>query len=72
MIYLEIIVLLIVLFFYEGADFTNTFRLLSRVPWPEGGDDERATVGPVVDLILKQCASIEELKVANKPTMEDR
>ncbi|XP_054911445.1 selenoprotein O2 isoform X2 [Poeciliopsis prolifica] len=55
-----------------GADFTNTFRLLSRVPWPEGEEDEKATVGPVVDLILKQCASIEELKVANKPTMEDR
>lgn len=71
MVYLEIIVLLIV-FFYAGADFTNTFRLLSHVPWPEGGDDERATVGPVVDLILKQCASIEESKVGNKPAMEDR
>lgn len=48
----------------SGADFTNTFRLLSRVPWPEVGDDERAAVGHVVDLILEQCASIEELKVA--------
>lgn len=57
---------------FPGADFTNTFRLLSRVPWPEEGDTEKATVGPVVDLILEQCASIEELKVANKPTMEDR
>ncbi|CAG5926908.1 unnamed protein product [Menidia menidia] len=55
-----------------GADFTNTFHLLSQVPWPEEGDDERTTVEPVVDLILEQCASIEELKVANKPTMEDR
>ncbi|KAM4615563.1 selenoprotein O2 [Polymixia lowei] len=55
-----------------GADFTNTFRLLSSIPWPEDGDSERTTVGPVVDLILEQCASIEELKVANKPTMEDR
>ncbi|XP_053271224.1 selenoprotein O2 isoform X2 [Pleuronectes platessa] len=55
-----------------GADFTNTFRLLSRVPWPEEGDCERDAVGPVVDLILQQCSSIEELKVANKPTMEDR
>ncbi|KAM3587701.1 uncharacterized protein V6R79_012236 [Siganus canaliculatus] len=55
-----------------GADFTNTFCLLSRVPWPEEGESERATVGPVVDLILEQCASIEELKVANEPTMEDR
>uniref|UniRef100_A0A3Q4GDP5 Selenoprotein O n=1 Tax=Neolamprologus brichardi TaxID=32507 RepID=A0A3Q4GDP5_NEOBR len=37
-----------------GADFTNTFRLLSCVPWPEEGDSERATVGSVVDLILEQ------------------
>ncbi|XP_040003702.1 protein adenylyltransferase SelO-1, mitochondrial-like [Xiphias gladius] len=50
-----------------GADFTNTFRLLSFVPLPEEGDSVRATVGPVVDLILQQCASIEELKVLNKP-----
>ncbi|KAM6895251.1 selenoprotein O2 [Xenentodon cancila] len=55
-----------------GADFTNTFHLLNRVPWPEEGDTERATVGPVVDLILEQCASVEELKVANQPTMEER
>ncbi|KAM7366892.1 hypothetical protein PAMP_014829 [Pampus punctatissimus] len=55
-----------------GADYTNTFHLLSRVPWPEESDSERATVGPVVDLILEQCASIEELKVANEPTMENR
>lgn len=57
---------------FPGADFTNTFHLLSCVPWPEEGDSERATVGLVVDLILEQCASIEELKVANMPTMEDR
>lgn len=56
---------------FPGADFTNTFRLLSRVPWPEEGDGELDTVGPVADLILEQCASIEELKVANKPTMDD-
>ncbi|KAI3366948.1 hypothetical protein L3Q82_009596 [Scortum barcoo] len=55
-----------------GADFTNTFRLLSHVPWPAEGDIERATVGPIVDLILEQCASIEELKVANEPTMGNR
>ncbi|KAK2858749.1 hypothetical protein Q5P01_003369 [Channa striata] len=54
-----------------GADFTNTFRLLSRVPLPDDGDSETATVGPVVDLILEQCASIEELKVVNQPTVED-
>lgn len=42
------------------------------MPWPEEGDVERATVEPVVGLILEQCASIEELKVANEPTMENR
>ncbi|KAM3849418.1 protein adenylyltransferase SelO-1, mitochondrial-like, partial [Diretmus argenteus] len=55
-----------------GADFTNTFHLLSCIPWPEEGDSEWTTVGPVVDVLLEQCASIEELKVANTPTMEDR
>ncbi|XP_015224755.1 PREDICTED: selenoprotein O-like, partial [Cyprinodon variegatus] len=55
-----------------GADLTNTFRLLSRVPWPEEGDDGKITVQPMVDLIVEQCASIEELKVANQPTMDDR
>ncbi|XP_037616138.1 selenoprotein O2 isoform X2 [Sebastes umbrosus] len=54
-----------------GADFTNTFRLLSRVPWPEEGDIERATVGPVVDLILEQCASIEELKHFGEKAYQD-
>uniref|UniRef100_UPI0037E8CEDE selenoprotein O2 n=1 Tax=Semicossyphus pulcher TaxID=241346 RepID=UPI0037E8CEDE len=67
----ELISDLLSLMHNTGADFTNTFRLLSRVPWPEEGDNERAAVGPVVDLILEQCASIEELKVANKPTMQD-
>uniref|UniRef100_A0A3Q1H787 Selenoprotein O n=1 Tax=Anabas testudineus TaxID=64144 RepID=A0A3Q1H787_ANATE len=55
-----------------GADFTNTFHLLSRVPWPEDDSSDKATVGPVVDLILDQCASTEELKVTNKPTMEEK
>ncbi|XP_069556038.1 selenoprotein O2 [Brachyistius frenatus] len=68
----ELISDLLRVMYNTGADFTNTFRLLSRVPWPEEGDSERTTVGPMVDLILEHCASIEELKVANKPTMEDR
>ncbi|XP_005752259.1 selenoprotein O2 [Pundamilia nyererei] len=54
-----------------GADFTNTFRLLGRVPWPEEGDSERATVGSVVDLILEQCASIEELKQFGSQSYQD-
>ncbi|XP_076578293.1 selenoprotein O2 isoform X2 [Chaetodon auriga] len=54
-----------------GADFTNTFRLLSGVPWPEDGHSERATVEPVVDLILEQCASIEELKHFGEKAFQD-
>uniref|UniRef100_A0A1A8CWK2 Selenoprotein O n=1 Tax=Nothobranchius kadleci TaxID=1051664 RepID=A0A1A8CWK2_NOTKA len=56
-----------------GADFTNTFRSLSLICCPteaetEGEDDLRRTV----DLLLHQCASLEELKAANKPTMDPR
>nr|XP_019955404.1 PREDICTED: selenoprotein O-like isoform X1 [Paralichthys olivaceus] len=54
-----------------GADFTNTFRLLSRVPWPEEGDCEREAVLPVVDLILHQCSSIEELKHLGEKSYRD-
>ncbi|KAG5267316.1 hypothetical protein AALO_G00220390 [Alosa alosa] len=55
-----------------GADFTNTFRLLSQVPWPMEGEAEEATVERVVGLLLEQGAPMEELKVANHPTMEPR
>ncbi|XP_056131752.1 selenoprotein O2 [Lampris incognitus] len=54
-----------------GADFTNTFRLLGRIPWPEEGDDLRTTVGPAVDLILEQCASFEELKDSGEKAYRD-
>ncbi|XP_036431243.1 selenoprotein O2 [Colossoma macropomum] len=55
-----------------GADFTNVFRLLSSVCCPLVGESGQGDVGSVVDLILEQCASLEELKVANHPTMEPR
>ncbi|KAL6473561.1 hypothetical protein MHYP_G00171220 [Metynnis hypsauchen] len=55
-----------------GSDFTNTFRLLSSVCCPLVGESGQGDVGTVVDLILEQCASLEELKVANHPTMEPR
>lgn len=56
-----------------GADFTNTFRSLSQISCPvegetEGEEDLRATTG----LLLEQCASLEELKAANKPSMDPR
>uniref|UniRef100_W5LK77 Selenoprotein O n=1 Tax=Astyanax mexicanus TaxID=7994 RepID=W5LK77_ASTMX len=53
-----------------GADFTNTFRLLSRVCCPLVEENSECDVGSVVNLILEQCASLQELKVANHPTME--
>uniref|UniRef100_A0A1A8J4X1 Selenoprotein O n=2 Tax=Nothobranchius kuhntae TaxID=321403 RepID=A0A1A8J4X1_NOTKU len=56
-----------------GADFTNTFRSLSLIcclteAETEGEEDLRRTA----DLLLHQCASLEELKAANKPTMDPR
>ncbi|CAN9508089.1 unnamed protein product [Ophioblennius macclurei] len=58
-----------------GADFTNTFRLLSRVPWPreeeEEEEEERAAVDLVVELILEQCASIQELKHIGREAYHD-
>uniref|UniRef100_A0A8C6V184 Selenoprotein O n=1 Tax=Neogobius melanostomus TaxID=47308 RepID=A0A8C6V184_9GOBI len=74
----ELISDLLQLMHNTGADFTNTFRLLSLVPWPEQEHSQRdpeedgGTVDSVVEHILQQCASIEELKVSNQPTMEQR
>uniref|UniRef100_A0A3Q3BSH3 Selenoprotein O n=2 Tax=Kryptolebias marmoratus TaxID=37003 RepID=A0A3Q3BSH3_KRYMA len=56
-----------------GADFTNTFRSLSQVSCPteeeaEGHEELKKTT----DLVLEQCASLDELKAANKPTMDLR
>uniref|UniRef100_A0A8C1JHG3 Selenoprotein O n=1 Tax=Cyprinus carpio TaxID=7962 RepID=A0A8C1JHG3_CYPCA len=50
-----------------GADFTNTFRLLSAVSCPAGEQKDRDRTDSVVELIVEQCASLEELKVANHP-----
>lgn len=57
-----------------GADFTNTFRCLSQIPCPseEGSADDEEQVKRGAELLLQQCASWEELKAANKPTMDPR
>nr|XP_023671011.1 selenoprotein O isoform X2 [Paramormyrops kingsleyae] len=55
-----------------GADFTNTFRSLSQVPCPKEGEVEADVLEAAVNLLLEQCASLEELKAANKPTMDQR
>ncbi|KAL2102289.1 hypothetical protein ACEWY4_001457 [Coilia grayii] len=72
----ELLADLLDMMYYTGADFTNTFRLLSQVPWPVGGEEEelreKAALEQVVGRLLDQGASLEELKVAHYPTMESR
>lgn len=55
-----------------GADFTNTFRSLSQISCPGEGETEEDVVRKASDLLLEQCASLEELKAANKPSMDPR
>uniref|UniRef100_A0A8C4I006 Selenoprotein O n=1 Tax=Dicentrarchus labrax TaxID=13489 RepID=A0A8C4I006_DICLA len=56
-----------------GADFTNTFRSLSQISCPNAGEsEEEEDVRKAADLLLEQCANLEELKAANKPTMDPR
>ncbi|XP_067090912.1 selenoprotein O1 isoform X2 [Osmerus mordax] len=56
-----------------GADFTNTFRSLSQISCPaEGEDGEEGLVRQATELLLQQCTSLEELKAANKPSMDPR
>lgn len=57
-----------------GADFTNTFRSLSQISCPTEGQSEAGEelVKKATDLLLEQCASLEELKAANKPSMDPR
>ncbi|CAL8358054.1 unnamed protein product [Lota lota] len=53
-----------------GADFTNTFRCLGQIPCPSEG--EEGVVKEATDLLLEQCTSLEELRLANKPSMDPR
>ncbi|XP_052008434.1 selenoprotein O1 isoform X2 [Xyrauchen texanus] len=57
-----------------GADFTNTFRSLSQISCPtqEEGEDDNEAIRQATELLLQQCASLEELKAANRPTMDPR
>ncbi|KAJ6666414.1 hypothetical protein lerEdw1_000688 [Lerista edwardsae] len=54
---------------FTGADFTNTFRLLSSFSTDSDSD---SALEDFLDKISKQCASLEELKVAYKPQMDPR
>ncbi|KAF5897516.1 selenoprotein O [Clarias magur] len=55
-----------------GADFTNTFRCLSQIPCPAEGETAEDRVKQATELLLQQCASLEELKDASKPSMDPR
>ncbi|KAM9401986.1 protein adenylyltransferase SelO-1, mitochondrial-like [Salvelinus alpinus] len=67
----ELVSELLQLMHNTGADFTNTFRLLSGVSCPVAGEGKGATGGPVVDLILEQCVSLEELKRFGEKSYKD-
>ncbi|RXN22908.1 seleno O-like isoform X1 [Labeo rohita] len=67
---LELVADLLKTMHITGADFTNTFRQLSAVSCPVGEQKDRDSTDSVVELIVGQCASLEELKVANHPTMQ--
>lgn len=49
-----------------GSDFTNTFRVLSKFSGNAGDIDG------FLNIIIEQCAGMEELKVAFKPKMDPR
>lgn len=55
-----------------GADFTNTFRCLSQISCHTEGENEGDIIREATLLLLEQCATLEELKTANKPTMDPR
>lgn len=58
-----------------GADFTNTFRSLSQISCPmqeEEEEDDCESIKQATEMLLQQCASLDELKAANRPTMDPR
>lgn len=58
-----------------GADFTNTFRSLSQISCPvqeEAEEDDCEVIKQATELLLQQCASLDELKAANRPSMDPR
>ena len=54
-----------------GADFTNSFRCLSRMPLPgtEGFESRREEV---LNYLLTQCSTVEEMKKSCSPRMDPR
>ncbi|XP_076841356.1 selenoprotein O1 isoform X2 [Brachyhypopomus gauderio] len=57
-----------------GADFTNTFRSLSQILGPARGEaaDDSEAVERAVELLLLQCASLEEMRTSSRPSVGTR
>ena len=58
-----------------GADFTNSFRCLSQMELPRTDDqipDFTPDILRVKEILLSQCASVEELKADYAPQMDPR
>jgi serine/tyrosine/threonine adenylyltransferase len=61
-----------------GADFTNTFRSLSRLSIPSSDDarcDANADLKELAELknyLLQQCATVDELKLSYTPKLDPR
>jgi len=76
LLYSELIHSLLETMLATGADFTNTFRSLSRIELPVSRDvhDDTCVVGleEVLNYLLLQCATLDELKLANAPQMDPR
>ncbi|XP_067915261.1 selenoprotein O1 isoform X3 [Heterodontus francisci] len=66
----ELVSELLHVFQITGADFTNTFRLLSEFPFP--GISTFFTLAEFLEKLIEQCASLEELKLAFAPSMDPR
>lgn len=54
-----------------GADFTNCFRCLSRLPLPSS-PDFKSKLAELKSYLLSQCCTAEELKKAYRPRMDPR
>ena len=54
-----------------GADFTNSFRCLSRLPLP-GMEGFESCREEVLNYLLTQCSTVEEMKKSCSPRMDPR
>jgi len=54
-----------------GGDFTNCFRCLSRLPLPSDTTHGQRK-SDLVDYLVSQSSSLEEMKLASKPRMDKR